>query len=155
MKIYETAKNEFLISSDKCKLDVGAIHDYLSHESYWAKNIPIEIVKKSIEGSCCFGLFVKQDGSFKQIGFARVVSDCATFGYLADVFVIESYRGKGLSKWLMETIMNCPDLQGLRRWLLATKDAHGLYTQFGFSALDKPERIMGFKTFDEYPATNS
>lgn len=155
MKVYEITQNEFVISTDKNKLNVEVIHNYLCNESYWAKNIPVEIVTKSIEGSCCFGLFVNENAILKQIGFARVVSDCATFGYLADVFVIEKYRGKGLSKWLMETIMNCPDLQGLRRWLLATKDAHGLYTKFGFSALDKPERIMGFKPFDEYPATNS
>ncbi len=155
MKVYEITQNEFVISTDKSKLNVEVIHNYLCNESYWAKNIPVGIVKKSIEGSCCFGLFVNENAMLKQIGFARVVSDCATFGYLADVFVIEKYRGKGLSKWLMETIMNCPDLQGLRRWLLATKDAHGLYTKFGFSALDKPERIMGFKPFDEYPANNS
>lgn len=155
MKIYETFQNEFIISTDKSKLDVDIIHNYLCNQSYWAKNIPVETVKKSIDGSCCFGLFVNENSTAKQIGFARVISDCATFGYLADVFVLESYRGKGLSKWLMKTIMNCPDLQGLRRWLLATKDAHGLYTKFGFSALDKPERIMGFKPFEEYPETNS
>ena len=100
-------------------------------------------------------MFVNENSVFKQIGFARVITDCATFGYLADVFVLESYRGKGLSKWMMETIMNCPDLQGLRRWLLATKDAHGLYTKFGFSFLDKPELIMGFKAFEIYTETNS
>jgi len=155
MKIYETSQNEFVISTDKSKLNVDTIHNYLCNESYWAKNIPVEIVKKSIDGSCCFGLYVNENSISKQIGFARVISDCATFGYLADVFILDAYRGKGLSKWLMETIMNCPDLQGLRRWLLATKDAHGLYTKFGFSPLDKPERIMGFKPFDEYPETNS
>lgn len=151
MKIYEIAQNEFVISTDKSKLNVAVIHNYLCNESYWAKNIPIEIVKRSIEGSCCFGLFVKENSILQQVGFARVVSDCATFGYLADVFIVDAYRGKGLSKWLMETIMSCPDLQGLRRWLLGTKDAHGLYKKFGFSALDKPERIMGIKLFDEYP----
>lgn len=155
MKVYETCKNEFIISTDKSKLDVDMIHNYLCNESYWAKNIPVELVKKSIDGSCCFGLFVKENSVVKQFGFARVISDCATFGYLADVFILDAYRGKGLSKWLMETIMNCPDLQGLRRWLLATKDAHGLYTKFGFLPLDKPERIMGFKPFEEYPQTNS
>ena len=155
MKIYETSQNEFVISTDKSKLNVDTIHNYLCNESYWAKNIPVEIVKKSIDGSCCFGLYVNENSISKQIGFARVISDCATFGYLADVFILDAYRGKGSSKWLMETIMNCPDLQGLRRWLLATKDAHGLYTKFGFSPLDKPERIMGFKPFDEYPETNS
>jgi GNAT superfamily N-acetyltransferase len=155
MKIYETFKNEFIISTDKSKLDVDTIHDYLCYESYWAKNIPVELIKKSIDGSHCFGLFVNEKSVYKQVGFARVISDCATFGYLADVFILDAYRGKGLSKWLMETIMNCPDLQGLRRWLLATKDAHGLYTKFGFLPLDKPERIMGFKPFEEYPQNNS
>ena len=155
MKVYEIFKNEFIISTNKSKLDVDVIHNYLCNESYWAKNIPAELVKKSIDGSCCFGLFVKENTIVKQIGFARVVTDFATFGYLADVFILEAYREKGLSKWLMEAIMNCPDLQGLRRWLLATKDAHGLYTKFGFLPLDKPERIMGFKPFEEYPQTNS
>ncbi|MFZ1453020.1 MAG: GNAT family N-acetyltransferase [Ferruginibacter sp.] len=146
----------------KSKPDVDIIHNYLCNESYWAKNIPVELVKKSIDGSCCFGLYVKENPVLnqtptagRQVGFARVISDCATFGYLADVFILDAYRGKGLSKWLMETIMNCPDLQGLRRWLLATKDAHGLYTKFGFLPLDKPERIMGFKPFEAYPQNNS
>jgi len=155
MKIYETFKNEFTISTDKSKFDVDMIHNYLCYESYWAKNIPVELVKKSIDGSYCFGLFVHENSVCKQVGFARVISDCATFGYLADVFILDAYRGKGLSKWLMETIMNCPDLQGLRRWLLATKDAHGLYTTFGFLPRDKPERFMGFKSFEEYPQNNS
>jgi GNAT superfamily N-acetyltransferase len=155
MKVYEKFQNEFIISTDKSKLDVGIIHNYLCNESYWAKNISVKIVQQSIEGSYCFGLYVTENTILKQVGFARVITDCATFGYLADVFVLESYRGKGLSKWLMEIIMNCPGLQGLRRWLLATKDAHGLYSQFGFSSLDKPELIMGFKPFEKYPETNS
>jgi GNAT superfamily N-acetyltransferase len=163
MKIYEAIKNEFMISTDKSKLDIQIIQNYLSTESYWAKNIPVETVKKSIDGSCCFGLYVKENTAAvtqilptrKQVGFARVVTDYATFGYLADVFVIEKYRGKGLAKWLMEEIMNHADLQGLRRWMLATKDAHGLYVKSGFLPLDKPERIMGFKPFEAYPQTNS
>jgi GNAT superfamily N-acetyltransferase len=163
MKIYEAIKNEFVISTDKSKLDIQFIQNYLSTESYWAKNIPVETVKKSIDGSCCFGLYVNESTSAviqtlpagKQVGFARVVTDYATFGYLADVFVIEKFRGKGLAKWLMEEIMDHADLQGLRRWMLATKDAHGLYVKFGFLPLDKPERIMGFKPFEVYPQTNS
>ena len=151
MKIYKAEKKDFLISTDKTKLDIAVIHNYLSKESYWAKNIPIKIIKKSIKGSCCFGLYKNKN----QIGFARVVTDHATFGYVADVFILNEYRGKGLSKWLMEVIMTHPDLQGLRRWMLATKDAHGLYAQFGFLPLDKPERIMGFRPFEEYPAINS
>ena len=151
MKIYEVIKNDFIISTDKFKIDIAAVHNYLCNESYWAKNIPVDIVKKSIDGSFCFGLYHKN----KQVGFARVITDQATFAYLADVFIIEQYRGKGLSKWLLEEVMHHPDLQGLRRWLLATRDAHGLYAKYGFAALDKPGRIMGFKPFEVYPETNS
>jgi GNAT superfamily N-acetyltransferase len=151
MKTPGTQKNNFSISTDKTKLDIDVIHNYLCNESYWAKNIPVEIVEKSIEGSFCFGIYDDD----KQIGFARVVTDHATFAYLADVFILDGYRGKGLSKMLMKEIMGHPSLQGLRRWMLATRDAHGLYTQFGFSPLDKPERIMGMKPFEEYPPLNS
>jgi GNAT superfamily N-acetyltransferase len=151
MKIYEVQQDDFIISTDKTKLDITVIHNYLCNESYWAKNIPMNIVEKSIEGSLCFGLYINK----KQIGFARVITDHATFAYIADVFVLTEYRGKGLSKWLMKGIMRHPGLQGLRRWLLATRDAHGLYAQFGFLPLDKPERIMGLRSFEEYPAINS
>lgn len=151
MKIYKAQKNNFIISTDKSKIDIVTVHNYLCKESYWAKNIPVEVVKKSIEGLCCFGLYEKN----KQIGFAGVITDHATFAYLADVFITAAYRGKGLSKWLMEVIMKHPDLQGLRRWLPATRDAHGLYAKSGFMPLDKPERIMGFKPFEEYPETDS
>ena len=156
MKIYATLRNKFIISTHKSDLNIGFIHNYLCNESYWAKNIPFETVQKSIEGSCCFGLFVnEEDSTPTEIGFARVVTDFATFGYLADVFIIENYRGQGLAKWLMDEIMNYAELQGLRRWLLATKDAHGLYLKSGFLPLDNPERIMGFKPFEQYPETNS
>ena len=148
MSIYNTANNEFVISTDKSKLDITVVHNYLCNESYWAKNITIDIVKKSIEGSLCFGLYQLNN----QIGFARVITDHATFGYLADFFIIKDYRGKGLSKLLMKSIMSHPDLQGLRRWMLATRDAHALYAQFGFIALDNPDRFMWFSLFDEYPA---
>jgi GNAT superfamily N-acetyltransferase len=151
MKIFEAVKDGFIISTDKTKLDNGIIHHYLYNESYWAKNIPLQVIEKSIEGSYCFGVYHDN----VQVGFARVITDKATFAYLADVFILENYRGKGLSKWLMQTIMNNEELQGLRRWLLATRDAHGLYAQFGFMPLDKPERIMGLKPFDEYPPANS
>jgi GNAT superfamily N-acetyltransferase len=142
MKVYEVQQNEFCISTDKSKLDGNIIHDYLCNESYWAKNIPVETVQRSIEGSYCFGLYVTENSISKQVGFARVITDCATFGYLADVFVLEPYRGKGLSKWLMKTIMDCPDLQGLRGWMLATRDAHALYEKFGFSLLENTGRFM-------------
>ena len=146
MQIQEAQQNDYLISTDKSKLDIGFIHHFLSEESYWAKDIPIEVVKKSIEGSLCFGLYL----SGKQIGFARMITDGATFGYLADVFIDAVHRGKGLSKWLMQTIMQHPDLQGLRRISLATKDAHGLYEQFGFKPLSDADRFMQIKRENAY-----
>ncbi|MBX7151762.1 GNAT family N-acetyltransferase [bacterium] len=133
----EYYKNEFTISTDKRKLDIETIHGFLT-TSYWAKDITPTIVLRGIEHSLCFGIY---DGS-KQIGFARVISDYTTFAYLADVFVIETYRGRGLSKWLMECIMNYPDLQGLRRWMLMTRDAHGLYEQYGFQIAARPQHVM-------------
>lgn len=149
-------QDKFVISTDKSKLNVAYIHNYLSNKSYWAKNISLAIVQKSIDWSFCFGLYKTEKNIVsEQIGFARVVTDHATFAYLADVFVDEKYRGIGLAKFMMEVIMQHPDLQGLRRWMLATKDAHDLYTRFGFLPLDKPERIMGFKPFEEYPKFNS
>jgi GNAT superfamily N-acetyltransferase len=114
------------------------IHQYLSEESYWAMNIPLDIVQRSIENSLCFGVY---DGE-AQVGFARVITDQATFAYLADVFVLPNYRGRGIAKRLMATISAYPTLQGLRRWVLATRDAHELYAQFGFTALDQPELFM-------------
>lgn len=126
---YENSKDDYLISTDPSKLNIEVIHKYLSQESYWAKDIPFETVKKSIEHSLCFGLYHLQE----QIGFARLITDKATFAYLADVFVLKEYRGKGLSKFLMATIQSHPELQNLRRWLLGTKDAHGLYEQFGWA----------------------
>lgn len=130
-------KDNYSISTDKTKLDIKTIHEFLSH-SYWAENIPVDTVQRSIEGSLCFGVF---DGE-KQIGFARMITDKATFAYLADVFIIEAYRGRGLSKWLMEVIMTYSKLQGLRRLMLATRDAHDLYKQYGFSSLTNTDRWM-------------
>jgi GNAT superfamily N-acetyltransferase len=127
----------YTFSTDKEKLDIDVIHGFLS-QSYWAKNIPVEIVKRSIENSLCFGVYHLD----KQIGFARVISDFASFGYLADVFILEEHRGKGLSKKLMEQIMAHPQLQGLRRFCLGTRDAHKLYEQFGFNVIKAPERFM-------------
>ncbi len=135
--LHEWKRDEYLISTDRSKLDVEVIHSFLTH-SYWAEGIPKKLVKKSIEHSYCFGMY-KQD---EQIGFARVITDSATFGYLADVFILEAHRGLGLSKWLMEVIVACPELQGFRRWMLATRDAHGLYHKVGFTELKTPERWM-------------
>ena len=133
---YEARKNEFLISTDPSLLNVEMIHHYLSKESYWAMNIPRDVVKRSISNSLCFGLYKKDN----QIGFARLVTDKATFAYLADVFILETHRGKGLAKWLIETIQSHPELQVLRRWMLGTRDAHALYEQFGWSVLDEDTR---------------
>ena len=135
---YEEIQGDFLISTDKSKLDIEMIHKYLSKESYWSKNIPLEVVQKFIQGSVCFGLYQYH----KQIGFARVITDGVIFGYLADVFILEDFRGIGLSKWMMKVILSHPDVLSFRSWMLATKDAHGLYEQFGFIVHDKPERVM-------------
>jgi GNAT superfamily N-acetyltransferase len=142
----EWISDKFIISTDKSRLNTSYIHDYLANRSYWAQNIPIEVVRKSIEGSLCFGIYTGE----KQVGFARVITDMACFAYLADVFVDENFRGRGLSKWLMEVILAHPDLQGLRRFLLATRDAHGLYEQFGFSLLSAPEKWMHIHSPDVY-----
>ena len=133
---FEAGNGDYLISTNPSLLNVTLIHQYLSEESYWAKNIPIEVVKKSIDNSLCFGLFKNKE----QIGFARLVTDKATFAYLADVFILEQHRGEGLSKWLIEVIQSHPELQGLRRWMLGTKDAHGLYEQFGWSEIPEEAR---------------
>ena len=128
MKVYEVRNGLYKITTDNSKLDVNLIHQFLCEESYWAKGIPKNIVEKSIANSLCFGLFYKD----AQVGFARLVTDKATFAYLADVFIINEHRGNGLGKWLMKTIHEHPELQNLRRWLLTTKDAHGLYEQLGW-----------------------
>jgi N-acetylglutamate synthase-like GNAT family acetyltransferase len=136
MPLHATS-NEYDISADKERLDVATIHEYLT-QSYWSQGVPRAIVERAIEGSLCFGVFLQG----KQVGFARVVTDKATFAYLADVFILEPHRGKGLSKRLMQFIFAHPDLQGLRRFMLATNDAHGLYKQFGFTELSNPAHFM-------------
>ncbi|WP_400192484.1 GNAT family N-acetyltransferase [Hymenobacter sp. B81] len=138
----------FSISPDPARLDVGLIHDYLGRHSYWAPGISRELVERSIRHSLCFGVYDEATGA--QVGFARVVSDQATFAYLCDVFVLEAYRGRGLSKQLMQYIIDYPALQGLRRWLLATRDAHSLYAQFGFTPLAAPPRFMENARLDPY-----
>jgi len=138
--------NGYYISTEKSKLDNKLIHKYLSEESYWAKGIPLSTVMRAIENSMCFGIYI---GS-KQAGFARVTTDKATFAYLADVFILPPHRGKGLSKMLMEYIIAHPELQGLRRWMLGTADAHGLYAKYGFTPLAKPERMMEKHNADVY-----
>ena len=136
--VHAWCRDEYLISNDKSKLDLHVIHSFLS-TSYWAKGIPLDIVKRSIEHSLCFGVYYKEE---QQVGFARVVTDYATFAYIGDVFIIEAFRGQGLSKWLMDVIVTHPQLQGLRTWILLTRDAHGLYKKVGFAAPPNPERYM-------------
>jgi GNAT superfamily N-acetyltransferase len=147
---YEAQQDNYLISTDPAKLDLGIIHGYLS-TSYWAENIPFAIVEKSVTNSLCFGLYYEQ----QQIGFARLITDRTTFAYLADVFILEAHRGKGLSKWLIKTIHAHPELQTLRSWLLQTKDAHGLYKQFGWGEHPNPERIMRKANPDIYKTMRS
>ena len=142
----EIEHGEFLISTDKTKLDLGLIQKFLAEESYWASNRSAQQTATAVENSICFGVYLGQ----RQIGFARVVSDKATFAYIGDVFVVSEFRGRGLSKRLMESIAAHPDLQGLRRWLLATRDAHGLYAQFGFEPLRFADRWMERTAPDAY-----
>ena len=131
-------KEGFCISTDKTKLDLHAIHLFLSVESYWNKNIPFEKVANAAAGSLNFGLYYND----RQIGYARIISDYSSIAYLGDVYVLPEFRGQGLSKWMMQIIISHPQLQSLRRWILGTKDAHGLYQQFGFTPLAIPERWM-------------
>lgn len=138
-------KDDFTVVTDPSKLDVVAIHRYLTR-AYWSEGIPQHIVEKALANSLCFGLF---QGT-QQIGLARVVTDRATYAYLCDVYVLEEFRGKGLGVWLMECVTSHPDLQGLRRFSLATRDAHGLYEKFGFAALKKPQSLMEIVHHDIY-----
>lgn len=144
--VVESRRGEFLVSTDRARLDLDVIHEFLSN-CYWAKGIPPATVARSIKHSLCFGIY---DGSGLQVGFARVVSDFATVAYLGDVFVLEAYRGRGLSKFLMECVTQHPALQGLRRWILLTRDAHGLYQQFGFTPLKSADRYMELHRPDVY-----
>ena len=133
---YERRRGAYTISTDPQRLDVELIHRYLSTATYWATGRPREIVQRSLEHSLCFGLYHDDE----QVGFARVITDYATFAWVADVFVLEAYRGQGLGTWLTEVIISHPELQGFRRWALATKDAQDLYRKFGFAELKRPER---------------
>ena len=128
----------YSISTDRTRLDAALVHRYLSSDSYWARGVPLEVVERAIRNSLCFGLYQQE----QQIGFARVVTDGATFAYLADVFIVPGHQGAGLGKQLIAAVMAHPELQGLRRFMLATSDAHGLYRQFGFTELKNPQVLM-------------
>ncbi len=152
---FERSKGGFVISTDRSRLDMDAVFGFMSR-SYWADTRPREVTERSIAHSLCFGVYqvetsgdasrLDRPASTRQVGFARVITDCATFAYLCDVYIAEDARGQGLGKWLIETIQAHPDLQDLRRWMLATGDAHGLYRQFGFTDISKPERWMEIYT---------
>jgi len=135
---HEWARQGYVISTDPRRLDLGMIHQFLAEESYWAKGIARVVVKKAIANSLCFGLY----GDGRQIGLARVITDRATYGYPNDVFVLAPYRGHGLGQWLLECVLAHPDLAGLRRFGLTTRDGQGLYARFGWTALHYPERHM-------------
>jgi GNAT superfamily N-acetyltransferase len=136
---HEVARRDgFVISTDPARLDLALIHDFLAHRSYWATGRPPDVVRRAVEHSLCFGLYEGE----RQAGFVRVVTDRATFAWLCDVFVLEAYRGRGLGKWLVGCVLAHPDLQGVRRLLLATRDAHGLYERHGFRPLAEPARFL-------------
>ena len=146
MKELTVYKDEFCISTNKGKLDINAIHEFLSTKAYWSLNIPIDKVQTAIKNSFCFGVYKDK----KQIGFARVITDFSTIAYLGDVYIKEEYRGLGLSKWLMEIVMNHPNLQGLRRWILLTGDAHELYRKFGWTDIADATKWMELHNIDVY-----
>ncbi len=142
----EWARDGYRISTDRSQLDLDAIHAFL-REAYWSPNVPRDVVERSIENSLNFGLY---DAGGAQVGFARMVTDRAAFAYLADVYVLEPHRGRGLGKWLVETVLSHPDLQGLRRIVLGTADAHSLYERYGFMPADT-QRLMTLENKPEFP----
>jgi GNAT superfamily N-acetyltransferase len=141
----EWRQGDYVISTERSRLDLDVIHGFLTR-AYWSPGIPRETVERAIQHSMPFGLYL----GATQVGFARVITDFTSFGYLADVFILEEHRGKGLSKWMMEVLFSHPELQGFRRWMLATRDAHGLYRQVGFTPLTTPERFMEKRDPDIY-----
>jgi GNAT superfamily N-acetyltransferase len=150
MNTYEIHDGDLLISTDQALLDHALIHQFLGERSYWAKGIPVETMNRAIENSLCFGIY----RAGKQAGFARVVTDCATFAWLADVFIVESERGQGLGKKLVPAILAHPQLQGLRRFMLGTRDAHGLYARYGFAPLEYVERFMQIQDLNPYKSVS-
>ncbi|MEO8514810.1 MAG: GNAT family N-acetyltransferase [Ignavibacteria bacterium] len=149
--IIEENINGYLFSTDKAKMDIEVIHNYLSNDSYWVQGIPLHTLKRSIDNSECFGIYQGKE----QVGFARVITDKATFGYLGDVFVLPGHRGKGLSKQLMAFILKHPEMQGFRRWMLLTRDAQELYSKFGFIKFHAPDSCMELWFPDVYKNDDS
>jgi GNAT superfamily N-acetyltransferase len=141
----DEVRDEYLLSDDPARLDLAAVHRYLT-TSYWSPGLPMAVLVRAIAGSVCFGVY----RGAEQVGFARVVTDRATFAYLCDVYVIDAHRGRGLGRWLMEAVAAHPHLQGLRRFVLVTRDAHGLYERFGFRPLSRPEGYMELHRPDVY-----
>jgi GNAT superfamily N-acetyltransferase len=144
-----SSRDGFELSTDRARLPIETIHGWLSEHAYWCRGIPLETLRRAIDGSMPFAIF-EDDGDGRLTAFARVITDRATFAYVADVFVLPPWRGRGLSKWLMEEIAAHPDLQGLRRWSLITRDAHALYAQSGYHALEGPDRWMERRPVREY-----
>lgn len=147
----EWRRGEYLISTDRERIDFQAVHAFLSR-SYWSQGIPRELVARAARHSLTFGVYYEPaDGPGRQVGYARVLTDYVAFAYLMDVFVLEEHRGRALARWLMETIVSLPELQGIRSWLLKTRDAHGLYEKFGFAPPSDPERFMTCAGHPGYP----
>lgn len=144
--VHEWRRGDYVISTDKARLNLEVIHHFLSTSSYWAQDISLERVKRALEYSLTFGIY-RED---LQVGFARLVTDYATIAYLDDVFILEPFRGQGLGTWLLAVIRSHPDVQGLKRWLLLTRDAHGLYQKAGFTVIQRPERFMEVLDMDAY-----
>ena len=152
-KVHDMNEQDYEISTDKTRLDLEMIHDFFANRSYWSTGVPFSVVEKSIENSLCFGVYDQE----RQVGFGRVVTDFATIAYVGDIFILEHYRGRGLGKKLVKNIMDHPELQGLRLWLLGTKDAHALYRQFGFQKVAETpflDRFMVIRNSGVYQKKN-
>lgn len=143
--IQEWRRDGFLVSTDPARFDLDVIHGFLAHDAYWTPGVAREQVARSLAHSLCFGIFARQETAEPQVGFARVVSDFVTIAYVADVFILHEWRGRGLGKWLVTCLLAHPELQGLRKWMLSTKDAHGLYRPFGFRDIAHPENYLVYR----------
>ena len=147
--MHEWTQGEYTISTDRNRLDVETVQYYLAEEAYWAKGRPLSITRKVIEHSLCFGVYQNA----KQVGFARIITDYATHAYLCDVFILPAHQGKGLGKWLMQCILGCPEMEDVYKWALHTRDAHGLYAQFGFVTPARPEAYMEIRQSPRWAVT--